>query len=269
MIKPLLVFNTIFILTMFNVLSVHSMENLDNDDKQEQEHTQSADQDQVQLIEERIKSFMRLRSVCKEYNALLTCEMVGDLCQHYAQCDKDTVLKNLIEFKTEILENVSHDAKTTEEYIKNHYAAIRLPALILICAGADPATKFGHGNLLGTAAHFNDVHMVKKLFEHKADPNMKMFDYPYCSDPILFVITTKEMAQLFIDNGVNLHVSRYGYPSVLWWVLKDELPAELMALYLEKGVAQTKSGKDNKSFSGSFSNKSNILFLYFARRRLS
>jgi len=77
-------------------------------------------------LENKIKFFMRLKTVCKHFNTLLTCHKIGCLCQNYDQKTKDNALQELY------WQKYDHKTKVGTKTTK-----FRLPALILICAGAD------------------------------------------------------------------------------------------------------------------------------------
>lgn len=172
----------------------------------------------IQSLEDSIKFFMKLSCTCKSFNKLLTFETIGKLCKNYALVDKNETLKKIME----IINYPSYESK-------------RLSTLILICAGADANTKCYNGGLLDSAVSYNDAQMVAVLFKYHADPNARDI-----FGPVFFCIKTVEMAQMFIDNGVDVHATKHsGPPNVLWKMLENEYPSELMALYLEKGVDAT------------------------------
>ena len=232
--------NLFFIFTLLSALPVHGMERVDNSVQQERE--QLVNQDQVTLIEEHIKK------ACKEYGASLTYEIVGESLKHYAQEDKDAVLKKLMKLDMEMLQKYRFDNKKIKQCVKDHYEAIRLSALILICAGADPTIKladpvialYAELSLLDVAVEFNDMQMVKKLCEYKVDLNAAHYNAPF-TRPLLLSATTKEMAQILIDNGINLHNVGLREGRAMRTMLGNKFPSELIEFYLEKGVGQTES----------------------------
>ncbi len=130
--------------------------------------------------------------------------------------DKDEALRNLMKTM-----NSLHDYETK-----------RLPALMLICAGADPNTEVYYIPLLERAVDYNDTLMAKVLFKHHADPNVKT-----SLGPIFFYTKTVKIAQLFLaQENFNVHATEHGATNVLWHITEEEYPSELMALYLQHGV---------------------------------
>ena len=77
-----------------------------------------------ELLEKKIKFFMRLNTTCKKINQSLTFEAIGKLCKNYALIDKTDALQQLLETTTSL-----------------NYKVKRLPALILVCAGANLMTN--------------------------------------------------------------------------------------------------------------------------------
>lgn len=166
---------------------------------------------QQESLKKSIKNYMRLRGVCKGFNELLTEQVIGDQCKDYTQDDKNKVLETVLKSWTS-------------------YKTKRLAALTLVYAGADPNIKIGWSckseYLLGEAVDNNDEQMVEALFKHKVHVNVISHA----------LYKTKEMARMFINNGVDVHVPVDGYPNVLWHVVHDDYSSDLMKFYLEQGV---------------------------------
>lgn len=173
-------------------------------------------ENQVESLKNSMKSLIKLNSTCKNLHTLLTRETIGKFCKNYAQNDKDQALFNL----GESINNLTYMRK-------------RLPALILICAGADPNTSVWTSCLLTKAVEWHDAGMTATLFRHHADPNVHEG-----SCPLLFFIRAKEVAQLFINNGVDLNATpKYSSINVLWEIIRSQdYPAELITLYLKHGA---------------------------------
>lgn len=182
--------------------------------------------DQTTPIEKKIKCCMRLKSICKHFNALLTSQKIGYLCQNYNQKTKDDVLQKLYDQKCIHVSRIKY----------------RLPALILIYTGANDRNTIWNKEENYTHAFLqdrvkdNDIEFMKILLERDdANPNVK-----YSEQPLLFSVTTVEMAQLLVDNKVNIHAQdRYGERNVLWATLSKTHPLELMAFYLKHSVDPT------------------------------
>jgi len=173
-----------------------------------------------------MKFFMKLRTVCKQFCHTLTYEAIGNLCQSYEQTIKNSALQHL----------ARHDFCTHKEL---------LPALILICAGAQTHTTMfdthiGYNQkLFYRAVLQNDAPFVAALFKYNVvTPNAWSLDGPF-----LFNVKTKEIAQLFIDHGVNVN-SKFGEFNVLWKNLNEQYPSELMKFYLAHNADATLCNQD-------------------------
>lgn len=178
--------------------------------------SQEYGQDQAEVLIKNIKSFMHARCVCKQLKELLTSEVIGDLCKDYTQDDKNKALEKVVKKL-----NGFHDRRTENT---------RYQILALVCAAADPNIKFfqlhAQECLLKYAVDRNDTQMVEILFAHNVD--LKGTDLGWYK--------TKKIAELFIDYGVDVHAPVGDYPNVLWCVVDDIYPVELLKLYLERGV---------------------------------
>ena len=75
---------------------------------------------QVKSLEKSIETFLHLSATCKNFNKLLTLEIIGSLCKNYALDDKNEALENLLRSMN-----------------NPNYRTKRLPGLILAYAGAD------------------------------------------------------------------------------------------------------------------------------------
>lgn len=170
---------------------------------------------EVILLENNINFFMKLRATCKKINTLLTFEKIGDFCKDYTIAHKN----KLLQFLTRYCE------------INNKPLYKRI--LILIYAGADLDDQVWANHLLTHACDNNNTRLAKALLKsQEIDPN----NIHQC-DPIFFAAKTIEMAQIFIDNDTNVHVTGSDFSTnILWKILCDNDPSELMEFYLQKGV---------------------------------
>ncbi len=197
--------------------------------------------DSVKLIENNVKKFLRLSATCKRFKKRLTFETIGSYCRDYPSVDKNKILKNLAN-------SLSY----------NNYHIKRLPILLFLCAHTDAICLKDKqfGNFISSQGVFyDDVSLVETFFKHGVAPHVIGSRHP-----IIFYVTSKDMAQLFIDNGVNIHAIEGHYslcrsdskgnfctctkhekledssPNVLWRVLDSCSSADLLALYLKHNV---------------------------------
>jgi len=171
------------------------------------------DKNQLKSFEESIKSFMNLRTVCKNFKESLTYKAIGELCETYAQQDKNILLKKV------------YRIKRMQPYTS-----------LLIHAGADIAIENNY--LLKKAVLENNAQFVSTLLEQHA--------YPYTqinkAGPIFSHARTKKIAKIFINNNVNINTTWKSHGStsnVLWHIITDEwfkYPSDIMAFYIEQGV---------------------------------
>jgi hypothetical protein len=164
-------------------------------------------------LEESIKHFMRLRTVCKKLKQVITCKLIGELHKNYMQFHKDLTLNKV--------------------YSINR---MRFYTLLLIHAGADVTLKDNY--LLKKAMSENNPEFVKMLLDHNADPYMMINK----TNPIFSHARTKKIAKVFMNNNVDVHKTWKSHGSihnVLWHITTDEwfkYPSNLMGLYLTRGV---------------------------------
>ena len=166
-----------------------------------------------------IKFFLALRSTCKHFNEFLTVEQIGQFCTLFDQEVKNHTLKevNIIEYRKS-----------------------RFPSLILLYAKANPNVFSNyHPLLLNKALKNHDKFLTKIALEHGANPNQ----YDLRSTPPLFYAQKKELAELLIKYGVNIHVKNpINNKNILQHLIngydhfrkKDKL--DLFKFYIEKGV---------------------------------
>lgn len=169
-----------------------------------------------------IKFFLKLRSINKHFNELLTVEQIGQVCTSYDQEVKDNTLKTILEI--------------------NEYAKLRFLSLILVHAKANPDTvldsEYRSQILLKQALYRVDVPFITTLLQHKAKPNEFYGDFP-----VLFYAKTKECAQLLVEHGANIHITDKENKTNILWSLIDGYGflknhrLDLFQFYLEKGVS--------------------------------
>ncbi len=158
------------------------------------------------LVEERephalmqsMNRFLRLRGTCKKFSELLTLKAIGNLCKQYTQEGKDKCfIGRFSQWDNEIIPILAH-------------------------AGADI-------NM--------DDSIVRFTVQEKYDEDLiQLFiTYPNLHIPFFFYANTKEMAQTFIDKGVNVHATDKDGNNVLWYITKNG-PAELIEFYLQCDV---------------------------------
>jgi ankyrin repeat protein len=142
--------------------------------------------------------------------------MSGTFCKHYDIAEKNKAMKKLL------------DSMSNTTYWNKRRAV-----LILVHAGADNAADKIYP-LLWRAIHQNDKEMVTALLENDADPNQKNF---YTQQSHWFDITDLDIANLFINHRVDLHINKKGmYPNIVWHALVYGYPLELIELYVNHNV---------------------------------
>ncbi len=152
-----------------------------------------------------LKLFMKLSTVCKHFNRLLTVETIANCCKNYEQHRRDWVLNDVF----------------SDERFK--YVAKRLPLLILVCAGADDYK----GEMFSTCLQKNDLELVEMVFKYYPSQNKRK-----ALGPSFYRVKTVEMAQLFVDNdcfdiyGGGFHPD--GKLNLLWKMVDSAYSLELM-----------------------------------------
>jgi hypothetical protein len=182
--------------------------------------------DEEQLFKESIKNLMKISMTCTTFNNILTYKKIGSLCKNYSQVDKDLTLLNFIK-------KIKNDLTC-----KCYLPALIGPALIFVYAGADINVEPESVHLLYSAISQNNIYLVKKLFEHNANPNIKS-----CIPPF-FMSRTIEMTQLCIDNGADIHKNDSLGQNVLWYAAGN---LNLLKFYLKQGVNPEQLDKYNNS----------------------
>jgi len=218
---------------LFTTLSMHGMETCESSELRNQIELCNQEHDSnvcfvinlptelfpsIQSLENNIKFFMKLSSTCEKFNRLLTVEEIGKRCKDYSSNDKNKILLNMLLF-----------IQSKE----------RLPIFILICAGVDVNCE--KMSLLKSAVKQGDTQLAQLLFQHNADPNTVIdVSQPDLlmlnAIPVFFLIKTMEMVQIFIAHGCDIHKGDIYGGSVLWYIMDNSYPADLMKFYLTQKV---------------------------------
>jgi len=181
------------------------------------------DYEEAKELQNDVKKFMKLRVICKSLSQLLTGERIGSFCRHYSH-----KAKNII-------------AKKIASYYRYDYEKKRFPILILVYAGANARIKSYnvYDSLLAQAVYESDEELVKILLGHNVNSDLS---------PLFFKAKTVEVAQLFIDGHVNIHATDWSNQNVLWTIIEELYPSDLMRFYLARGVnAKILRGDDSAS----------------------
>jgi hypothetical protein len=169
--------------------------------------------DQAKSLENSIKNFMNLSVSCKYFSELLTPETIGTLCKHYALEDKNTVLLNLL------AQNIAWRT----------YEKMRIPAFILVYADVDVNICYDEFYcLLEKAVRKDDKELVSLLFKHNANPDTTFKYYLGDNGGPVFFYALKEVAQMFLEHGANIHAQENHGMNVLWHVIENNYPSELI-----------------------------------------
>jgi len=186
------------------------------------------------VLDESIKFCIQLSTLCKKLHTLLTPESIGNLFKYYDQ-----------NYKNKALQLVMNGCMYGFVYASSQ----RLVILALIYVGANRE----YGRLLEKAVILNDLQCAEILFKHKVDPMIKienwglLYSKASCDirtsiteKPIFIGVKTREMAQLFIDNGADIHQMGNGI-NILWHILDNDYSVDLMQFYLTCGVDAKKT----------------------------
>ncbi len=162
-----------------------------------------------------IKCYMRLSCVCTHFNKVLTPQTVGMLHKHYSLDQKN-------DFWQTLMMDTDYEKMNSK----------RMPALILICAGATSNIQIDE--LLTNIIVNNKTQQAEILFQHAIDPNLERNNVP-----IFFFATTVEMINLFKTYGVDIQAMGCG-KNVLWHILThNKYGPELMEFYLSENTLNT------------------------------
>jgi len=104
--------------------------------------------------------------------------------------------------------------------------------IVLLHNGADPNMVFMGESLLHKALILKVEPLIKALLEHNADHR----DEHFLIGPIFFDAPTTEIAQLFIDKGIDVNKTNGNSHNVLWHIIDFRFPSELISFYLKHNV---------------------------------
>jgi ankyrin repeat protein len=181
----------------------------------------------LESFEKTIATFMKLSSTCTYFKKLLSPAVIGVLCQSYPCTLKIEAFNKLL-----------------EPFYNPNQEMRLLPALIVLHTDTTRCIEtYNLDNLLIEAVKFNNLSLAGVLFEHHANPNVT-----YDGVPLLFRITSLAMAQMFIKNNVNVHMcNKWPETNILWELLQNKYPAELLELYLNLRVDATQRHPNDDS----------------------
>lgn len=192
----------------------------------------------VQLFEKKIKTFMKLRCVCKHYNQLLKPELIGNFCKNYSSDTKDLALRVLIQ-KISFPDTKFLDTK----YKYNAPIVIILHTLKKVDEKNEESIYF----LLKQAVYQNNISILRKLYELKANFNIGIFSQDnFYTKPLFFFAQTIDAVKFFINSQVYLQTLDQCRQNVLWHVIENNYSAKLVGFYLDQGVdARQLNGADD------------------------
>ena len=118
---------------------------------------------------------------------------------------------------------------------------------LLLQHGADPDAVYDQGmTALAAAVDSNDIDIVNELLQHGADPNLYDIHIDDVRIPCapLYVVTSKEIAKLLLDNGadVNMQDRMWGRTPLIYAAKRGDL--ETVELYLQYGAHVTTTDID-------------------------
>jgi hypothetical protein len=161
--------------------------------------------DQVCSLRQTLYMYMKLRMTSSHFNTLLTHEAVGNFCADYRQ-------------------NIKRKAVTFFIISCKDSSYYKIRTLLMLLAHARAPIE---PRLLEIAAVNGDEEFLRILFNHHAQPNMT-----YCGRPIFFELKTIPLITLFIEHGLDIHVHDDKGLNVLWSVISQGYPPEIMEKYL-------------------------------------
>ena len=99
--------------------------------------------------------------------------------------------------------NVVYDQGVTGAININHINIVNE----LLQPGADPNVVYDEGvTALAGAVNINHIDIVNELLQHGADPNLYGIYMNNATAAPLFLVTSKEIAQLLLDNGADVNM---------------------------------------------------------------
>src|SRR4030095_5549859 len=175
--------------------------------------------DTTEPLKDIMKSCLLLSTTCKAFNTPELLITIGKACSSYGNAEKNSGMEKLLWKMNDL-----------------NYWNMRRGALLLIYAGADNNVLSIDSSLLVKAIQRKDKQMIAVLFQNNVNPNQqKKYE-----DPDFFYIKNVEIAQMFINQGVNLNVDGFNGPNILWACLTQEHSLGLIEFYLNhKADAKT------------------------------
>jgi len=174
--------------------------------------------DTTKPLKDIMKSSLLLTTTCKKSNTPELLILIGKACSCYGIAEKNSVMKQLLSKMNDI-----------------DYWNRRNGAFLLTYAGADNNADSFLSGLIAAIQH-EDKQMIVALFQNNVSPNQQKGR----NDPDFFSINKIEIAQMFIDQGVNLNVEGLYSPNVLWTCLTQNYSSGLIEFYLNhKADAKT------------------------------
>ncbi len=191
------------------------------------------DDNPVIVLAQSITMLIKLSTICRKFNTLLTVEAIGNIYKHYDQDHKNWTLEHV-----------------RDDMHNFNYRSKRPLILSLICAGADQ--KYCP-YLLEEAVVLNDVHFAEILFKYQPNPNPNVkiekrgplwfLNNPNAKGverkPLFLEIKKRKMAQVFIDNGLDIQRIMSDGSNILWHIMDNIYSADLVRFCLEHGIDAT------------------------------
>jgi len=181
--------------------------------------------DTTKPLKDIMKSSLLLSTMCKAFNTPELLITIGRACSHYGNAEKNSVMKQLLRKANDI-----------------NYWNRRNGAFLLTYAGADNNAD-GRYSLLSRAIHREDKQMIIALFQNNVSPNQ--WHQKEYQDPDFFDSSTIEIAQMFINQGVDLKMKGYFVPNILWACITHGRSSDLIEFYLNHNADSKKIDIDS------------------------
>lgn len=205
-------------------------------------HPTKSLQESQGALEYTIKNFMKMRITCKKYYETLTFEKIGNYCKNHSCFARNQIVRDsIVEPKKYSLISKDYHFYRSPLLILIHAVANIKNNIFLTNANETSLLERANKAFLQSAINQNDTYMLKTLFKYQMiDPDAKEGD-KIGAIPLFFCAKTVEMAQIFIDNGTNIHATP-GNPTynVLTYIKHShyKYPPEIRELYLQRGVKE-------------------------------
>jgi hypothetical protein len=177
-------------------------------------------------LEDSIKNFIHMRATCKNFYKSLTFEKIGNFCKNHS-----AYAKNVIFHEINSLPSLN----------------FRCRPLILILIHADARFQHQQDRLLEDSINYSDAYMLETLLNHQA----KLSEKREHRDPLIFSAKTVEIAEILMNNGIDIHASRdtsYNFLSDLLrrntkysieWTHKTRLMSDGTEFSFDEGETET------------------------------